>query len=432
MKVRGILQSIRGFVPDIPYIEEEKEDVEFSMEADENEKVITQSPNGEINILTANSKEVEEKFSAFIDGTYRTAKIGYLYGIPVYVSNISAALLIRDDNGYLKDFGHIKNLFVLLYPFESIYQYANMIKEDQQMAEDILRFKEKFIEHYQAKEDCEIRRDTLRVLTQHDDPNMWIIGDISYLGLDCKKRENSELDIPPNEVFNLGKISKKVRARTRVLMGILEATYLRAYREEYWNNNWVLMDGTLNYAYKFSLDKKNESEKFEEYFIKTVGFVKTIRRRVFATDVKKFSKLLSMKEGEYIITLGIKNDTEELELKELGEDTQIGRAKWGFIYMRFRFPKYLLSNEQASTVFTPKGIIKAQFYIPNTLEGNNIIEHAFEKGITIANMLSYERFPFPSDKRRLWNETLAIEETEKVAKSRLMSKEYLEHLGKVL
>jgi len=433
MRVKGILKNIRGFVPDIPYIEEEVEDVEFSMEADENESVVTKDTSGKLKILHANPLR-EDKFSAFIDGTYRIAKIGYFYGVPIYVSNITAALLTRDQNGYLHDFGPIRNLFVVLYPFESMYQYAKLIKGDIKMAEEVLRFKELFKENYEAKEDYEIRRNTLNVLLEHESLNVWILGDISYLGLDRKNREEGNLDIEPNEVFNISKISQKARARTRVLMGILEATYLRAYRERYGNDEWVLMDGTLNYAYKFSLDKKNESEKFEKYFKKTVGFVKTIRRRVFATDVTKFSQLLSMGEGEYIITLGIKNDTEELELRELGENIQIGRAKWGFVYLRFRFPRHLLPGKEVFGIYTPKGIIKAQFYIPRSKAFDNeiAINYALDTGMKIADMIFYERFPFPSDKRRLWNETLAIEETEKVAKSRLMSKEYLEHLGQVL
>ena len=56
-------------------------------------------------------------------------------------------------------------------------------------------------------------------------------------------------------------------------------------------------------------------------------------------------------------------------------------------------------------------------------------KETLEKARKIANMISFERFPVPSDRRRIWNEAVAIEETEKVAKSRLHSMLFLQTAG---
>jgi len=433
METKKLLSEIKGFVPDISYIEEDRDDYDFSMESDKNEELITlDEKENTINTLKA-TPDTEEKFSAFIDGTYITAKIGYLYGVPIYVSNITCALLIRDDDNYSKNFNEFhKNLFVLMYPFDSVSLYAKEYKNDKEMADAIRELKDRFCREYNAIMDFKVREDSLNELKKINNTNIWICSDISYKGLqgDDESGYRGDWDIEKNEIFNMGKISRKVRARTRVIMGILEATYLRAYREKYGNDKWVLMDGTLNYSYKYCLSEYRQGKKFNEYFDKTVGFVKTIRRKVFESEPEKLFKLFSMKEGEYIITMGIKNDTEEKVLEELNE-REIGKKKWGFVYMRFRFPPYLQNEKLSKSICTPKGIIKAQFVINETDE-DYIKEYTLEKGMKIANMIAYEKFPLPSDKKRLWNETLAIEEAEKVAKSRLMSKHYLEHLGLIL
>ncbi len=44
-------------------------------------------------------------------------------------------------------------------------------------------------------------------------------------------------------------------------------------------------------------------------------------------------------------------------------------------------------------------------------------------------MACFEKYPLPSDRRRVWNETLAIEKAEKVAKARVHNYRALEAAG---
>jgi len=431
IKTKGLLKEIPGFIPDIPYIEVEHEDVEFSLDQYREPDVLTVDENNRIQPHQADPKNITSTFEAFIDGTYKIVKIGYLYGVPFYVSNIAGALLWRDSNGFLHDFGDIGSFLVILYPFEAVmdYLYENNHREDAQILEEKI---DTFRKEYSAINDCELRRDTLSVISDKSSP-IYVISDITYKGLDCKKREKEKIeyiDIDCNDVFNISRIKAKAQIRTRVLMSILEATYLRAYREKMGTDKWVLMDGTLNHSFKYSFSKTKESEKEKIFFENTVGFVKTIRRRIFTTKPEKLIQLLSFKEDQYIITLEEKNDSKEEELSELDEKI-IG--KWGFVYLRFRYPHQYIGISSLSKIFTPKGIIKAQYYIPNYFSNNEEIKrYALKKGKIIADMLSFEKYPYPSDRRRIWNEPLAIEETEKVAKSRTLSEEFLMHLGSVL
>ncbi|MEO2069247.1 MAG: hypothetical protein ABGX27_07025, partial [Desulfurobacteriaceae bacterium] len=69
----------------------------------------------------------------------------------------------------------------------------------------------------------------------------------------------------------------------------------------------------------------------------------------------------------------------------------------------------------------------------NESDEEYIKEYALKKGIKIANMIAHEKFPLPSDKKRLWNETLAIEEAEKDLKEGRYivesAEEHFERLG---
>ena len=407
------LKDIRNFTPDVSFMEEQEEGTEFSYEADPKEEIL--NFNGKfIQPKYANPEENDERFSAFLDGSYRIAKMGYISFVPIYIASISGAVLRREGRR-LYDTGILKNFIAIICPFESLKKYHDKYG-DKRISEDIEEFLNFTNDDKNTIQDYELegkKEDTCSILDKFDNATVSVIADISYRGV----RGGSErpLQIHPENIHDIGAIYRKARARARVLMSILEILYLKKYRDKYGMDDWVLVDGTLNYAHKFFLATTKQHEALKRYFKKTVGFIKTIRRRVFDKNPDKLAELFSMKENQYIVSLADKTDTEKEVEEEIGESEVEGEMKWGFIYLRFRMPKYLS--------ITNKGLVKLQF-IP---EGEQ--KETLEKARKIANMISFEKFPVPSDRRRIWNEAVAIEETEKVAKSRLHSMLFLQTAG---
>ncbi len=418
MLVSTPFQKIKSFIPDLQYIEEEPiEGTEYSYESDPDEKFL---PDNKLTFEEANADKIDERFSAFLDGTHRLARMGYLAGIPVYVASIAGAVLKRDNLGRLHDIGLLKNLIAIIYPFKSARDY-HIEYGNRKIAEDIEEFLNILND---LKSDCilqdfELRGDVTKKLESFTSPTVYIIADISYQGIDERSRK---IQIESKDVYNIGSIYRKARARARVLMSILEAAYLKKYRDTFGFDDWILVDGTLNYTHKFFLSTDRQHEAFRKYFRNTVGFVKKIRRRVFEYEPDKLLKFLSMKEGQYAISVSYKTDTDEALIDELDPEKQNEfSVKWGFVYLRFRSPRHL---SYYGSLLTNKGIVKLQFTVEN-----NDVNFIIDKGRKIANMTYFERYPLPSDRKRVWNEALAIEEAEKVAKSRLHDYRALESAG---
>ena len=419
MMVTNPFQKIKSFIPDLHYIEEESiEGNEYTYDSDPDERFLPD--NTTITFEKANPDETNERFTAFLDGTHRLARMGYLAGIPVYIASIAGALLIRDEFGRLHDTGLLKNLVAIIYPFESVKDYHTEYG-DKRVADDIEEFLNilKDIKSDRILFDYELRGDVTKELAKIDSTTVYIIADISYRGLIDK--DNRERQIKPKDVYSIGSVYRKARARARVLMSILEAAYLKKYRDKYGFDSWVLVDGTLNYTLKFFFRPDRQHEAFQNYFKKTVGFVKTIRRKVFENDPNKLLQFFSIEEGQYAISVSYKNDTDEELISELDPEKQYESMKWGFVYLRFRLPRHLLSHGKP---LTNKGIVKLQFVIDD-----DDVEAIISKGRLIANMTYFERYPLPSDRKRVWNEPLAIEEAEKVAKSRVHDYRALESAG---
>jgi len=412
-------QKIKSFVPDLQYIEEEPiEGSEYTYESDPDEKFLPD--NLTITFKKANSSETDERFTAFLDGTYRLARMGYLAGVPVYIASIAGALLERDKSGKLHDTGLLKNLIAVIYPFESAKNYHDKYG-NKKVADDIKEFLNVLRD---IKSDCilydhELKNDVTEKLAKIDSPTVYIVSDTSYRGLINKNTRVQQID--PKDVYSLGIVYRKARARARVLMSILEAAYLKKYRDKNGFDNWVLVDGTLNYTLKFFFKPTRQHEAFQNYFKKTVGFIKTIRRKFFENNPNKLLKFFSMKEEQYTISIAYKTDTEEEIISEFDPEKRDVSTKWGFVYLRFRLPNYLQSQDN---ILTNKGIVKLQFVIDN-----DDLDAIISKGRLIANMACFERYPLPSDRKRIWNEPLAIEEAEKVAKSRVHDYRALESSG---
>jgi len=410
-----------NYFPEIPNIVEEIEESSPWRVWDETEELITDT-NG--NVIVYKAKEEEEWFRCFIDGTYRIARTATYNGVPIYIASITAVMTERTKEKVLREVGLNKHLTVILFPFDAFSERFKNTWGDK-----IQEFKQYLKSEYNAISDCRLRSDSLDVL-QKSGKNIWIYSDITYLGLRYEEVPRKRYDITEQNLFDEGKIYSRVRARVRVLMSVLEAANLKYYREnierkKYKNHSesWVLVDGTVNNYWKFFCRKTNQSESYP-LFNKVVGFIKTIRRTPAWMDIAQIHKL---KEREFIVTIGTKNDEDPVVKHEMDEDKLEGENQWGFIYLRFRTPIYFPHG-----ILSSRGIVKLQFRITEEYSEINVRDRILKiqnKAHKVASLAIKERFPLPTDKSRIWKEAVAIEETEKIAKSRLLSEEWLKNKG---
>lgn len=408
----NFFRSDPKYLPEIPTIIEEIEEFPPLEEADKTEEILKEGDN----IFIGLSQKDKEWFRCFVDGTYRIARTATYGGVPIYLSSITAVLTERTPEKKLREVGLKKQFTVVLFPFDAFSETFRNSREGSKIKE----FRDYLKEEYKAIPDTEFRqRDALSVIQSLDSANIWIFSDITYKGL--KKPQE---DIKSDNIMDEGKIYSRVKARVRVLMSILETANLKFFREKLENNayregkeDWVLIDGTLNNYRKFFCADTNQSEYFP-MFNKVVGFIKTIRRQP-NIDMLNIYRL---QEREFIVSIAGNSDLEKAIMEETQENELIGENEWGFIYLRFRKPfGYPLE------FLTSRGIVKLQFRVDEGVKGN--VPKIKEKALKIVNLAVKEKFPLPSDKSRIWKEAVAIEETEKIAKSRLSSKEWLRNRG---
>jgi len=413
----GYLAGKKGFYPEIPRIIEDERVGPPREEADYTEKPI----GGEDSPLISKAEKSGLWFASFIDGTYRIARTYNCCGVPLYIASINSILTKRTEEKRLKEIGLGKNLIVILFPFDA---FCKRYHNDKELCNTIIGFQDYIKKEYNAISDRELRGNTAEILGTRPGKNIWLYSDITYTGF---KGKNT--DINPENIFDEGKIYSRVRSRVRVLMAILESADLNYYRKTFEtrkyktdSESWVLIDGTLNNYWKFFSSKANQSDEYP-IFNKTVGFVKNIRRNPKVDPLI----LYKLKPKEYVISYATKNDEEYLVRYESGEDDLEGDNRWGFLYFRFRKPV-----GYAPDVITSKGLVKLQFRVTDECsitEKEKKEEAIINKAKIISALCAKERFPIPCDMYRLWNEAVVIEETEHIAKSRLLSKEWLINKG---
>lgn len=407
-----------NFIPESPTIIEKIEEFPPRIEADRTEEPLWEEDRNDIFI----GKIVKDKewFKYFIDGTYRIARIGSYGGVPLYVASIVAVMTERIREKKLTEIGLRKNLTVILFPFDAFSEVFSGSR-----GEKIQRFKQYLAEKYYAFPDFEFYGDALNILQKTQRSNLWIYSDISYLGMRYNDPTFQRQDITEENLLDEGKIYSRVKSRVRVLMTMLEVANLKYLREvieggKYRDGSekWVLVDGTLSNYIKFFCAETNQSEYYP-ILNKTVGFIKTIRRNP-QIDIRK---IFALQEGEFVVSIANKTDEEIAVREEMQEDNLTGENQWGFVYLRFRRPFWA-----PSPFFSPKGIIKLQF---RATEEYNSCEYdrIKSKAIKIASLTMKERFPLPSDRFRIWKEAVVIEETEKIARARLLSEEWLRNRG---
>jgi len=406
-ELRKKYPSLR-YIPEVESVIEDEHIIQQKEESDISEKLL--KPN---EIKVANYSNL--KFKAFIDGSYKIAKLANFEGVPVYIGTLSSVLTERTELKTLKEVGPQKHFTVIVFPFKAFEDFVGNKGEKGPSQLFINYLKER----YNAIKDEEFIKNVFNYIT-NGNKDVWIYGDLTYKGT----TNWGEPDINLDNILDEAKIRNRANARIRYLMNIIESSYVKYYRdiieEEEKNYDWILIDGTLNQIAKYALFSKDQSNRYRKYFDKVAGFIKIIRK----TPNFDQRKLIRLNENEYLISVAQRCEEdrsvreEEKILNGISEDSLTGKEKWGFIYLRFRVPKDMMFF---TNPVTSKGIVKIQFLVTN-LNSEGLI---MQKGQEIADMIIYEKFPLPCDKRRVWIEAAAIEETEKIAKSRLRSYEWL-------
>jgi hypothetical protein len=353
------------------------------------------------------TKNPRRKFTAFMDGTlrlYKIASAAYTW-TPFYVAAISTALLIRDRNKQLRNTIYSRRIYVVLFPFKS---YMEFLKKTE--GEKIYRHLEIWkIEIYNALKrisrgnffvESSLEEKTAWSIFKENDS--WLISDISFIGIMTTKEQSNKRRylISEEDLFNPSKVKEAARARARYLMGLLEFYTTVTYLQDN-PNGYVMVDG-LFYPYKrVKRFFKMERDTYNKYAKNIVGFIKHPR------DIPKniLFQVINLKEGDYIHWIGNPSEVEEdekaLNINKITENSNL--EKFTFAVLRYRRP---FSNFAPS----PVGIIKLQ-----TTTKEDIYE--------AVEAVLYEKYPIPTDRRRLYNESYPIQKAEDVARSNLPSQE---------
>ncbi|MCD6550687.1 hypothetical protein, partial [Thermotoga sp.] len=382
-------------------------------ESEEAEKIILSEENSPRIFAPS---QTDEWISAFIDGTYRIVRIGTYWGVPIFIGNIAASLVERDIlTKQLKEKGTRTSFIVIFFPFKAFCNYfSNKSDEAVKRVQEFKNYLENE-ELYHALSDVKILKGQINIEDIRS-KTVWFYSDITFRG-----RNENDILIKGDDIFNESKLITRVKTRIRVLMAALETLNLKFYKDELHEKvGWIMMDGALNNFYKYFSADRNQSERFSQYFNNVIGFIKTIRR--YPANLDK-SLLYRLGQDKFVLATSTESDDEKAVLEEMDEKSLRGQNKWGFIYLRFRVPFGYPKDAPFH-----KGLIKLQFKVRNPDSEEEIIKTAQK----IVGMILKERFPVPKDLRRVWKECVAIEEAEKIAKSRLFSKKWLRNLGYIL
>ena len=344
------------------------------------------------------------RFKAFSDGTmkiYRVARAAYT-GTPLFIATIACALLERDENRRLTNTNYSRQMNLIIFPFERYKNYVKrelpekVGKELQRLIEDVkFQLKVKIQQSGgKAYDEEEFVKEPEKVF---DSSFNWVICDTSRRGIQEKVRQREQELVNDRDLYNPQIIREKARARARHYMGLLEFfcsfSYLRDRPKSY-----LMVDGLIYPYRKISGLFGISYENYKSTISRIVGFIKHPRDIPY----EAFQQIPIMKFGEYLHWIGQPSEVELEENKQKVIETQWERDRFRFALLRFRIRGQEISPN-------PIGIVKLQIS-PEHEEIQEIVESVL-----------YENLPWPTDRRRIYNEPYPIELTEKVAKAYLPS-----------
>ncbi len=350
-----------------------------------------------------------QKFTAFLDGTMRLYKVcsAAFTGTPLHVATISTALLYRGKDRHIRNTKYSKHIFLLLFPFKN---YVSALgRKNPERKESIKDKIENFLFlfkrvvngfGYKVVREYELAPDKKGVDSIFGRSGTWIICDISQKGLLAYKESAMSRGFVTEEMlYNPRRVREAARVRARYIMGLLEfysaCKFLQDYPEAH-----LMVDG-LFYPYRrvktlFEMTRNEYIEKME----KVVGFIKYPQQ----IPQKILPNLFTLHEGECLCWTGTPSEAEEDETYTIKEEEKISKDFFRFAVLRFR-------SKTGESIPSPIGIVKLQ------------ISPEKEKTEEVIKAVLYEKYPVPTDRRRLYNEPFPIEIAEKVAKSILPSED---------
>jgi hypothetical protein len=328
-------------------------------------------------------------FNIFIDGTMRLYNVGVARPYaPLFLAVVSAAVL-RRENRRLFNTNISNTLTLLLFPFETYREYLQTAKSEFSYADiesSINSFRRKYAVF--REQDLDYRKVGGREIFGRR--NVLLVCDTSKRGIAQKDHSL----ISKEDLNNPKKIKDAATARVRYIMGLLEFSCLLSASDRF-GDSYILKDGLIDRYSRvkniFGIDKQT----YQDLLKHVVGFIKYPRK----IPPEVMANMLHLKDFEYYRWVGKPEDEEE----DTNSSSDMDEL-FDFALLRFRRLPHFSD--------APVGIVKLQ-----TLK----TDHNTDNLKDIIKAVLKERYPLPSNHRRIYSEPYPISEAEKVAKAQLPS-----------
>ncbi len=328
-------------------------------------------------------------FSIFIDGTMRLYNVGLVQPYaPVFVAVVSVAVL-RRKNRKLYNTSISNSLTLLLFPFETYREYLQNAKTEFSYADiesSINNLRRKF--EVFSEQDLDYRKVGGREIFRR--PNVLLVCDTSKRGI--VQKDHSLISI--EDLHNPKKIKEAATARVRYIMGLLEFGCLLSASDRF-SDSYILKDGLIERFNRvqniFGIDRQT----YQDLLKNVVGFIKYPRK----IPPEVMANMLRLKDFEYYRWVG-QPESDEEDMSSSSDTNEL----FNFALLRFRRLPHFSD--------APVGIVKLQ-----TLKTDPAADNLKD----IIKAVLQERYPLPSNHKRIFSEPYPISEAEKVAKAQLPS-----------
>jgi hypothetical protein len=328
-------------------------------------------------------------FNIFIDGAMRLYNVGMVK--PLYAQLFLAVVSVaglRRENRRLFNANISNSLTLLLFPFETYREYLQTAQSGVSYAEvesDINKFRRRYVVF--KEQDLDYRRVGGREIFSR--PDVLLVCDTSKRGIVQK----DHILISKEDLLNPKKIKEAATARVRYIMGLLEFSCLLSAGDRF-GASYILKDGLIERYSRVKSIFGIDRQTYQDLLKNVVGFIKYPRKM----PPEVMANMLNLKDFEYYRWSGKPEDDEDL-----GSSGDIDEL-FDFALLRFRgLPRFSDA---------PVGIVKLQ-----TLKNDSTTDNLKD----IIKAVLQERYPLPSNHRRIYCEPYPISEAEKAAKAQLPS-----------
>ena len=420
-----------------PILLEEPEIDYWDIETENGEDVVEGNEFRIVNVKNKNTLE----FKAFVDGAQRIIHSGniILSGqslfIPIYVGQIGAAVLERNERKLIPINDLCIRRTVIAFPVEGVYKTSTDRNIKEKM-EELMNSDSKIVQ------DFEVAEDPLSALSMGEATGRIIICDITYPGLDREHRQYirkkigesiNEYEISSKRMPLIGArlsalsiVRTRAHSRINVLRQLIEMLVLTEYRLRINKEDLVLVDGPLFLLGKWfkkhpALRSKSPIEREEMILYNSVGLVKRLRRSP-PKRLPNYPIIHSLRIGQRTTITMLRKAT-----SSLGEEAPYYDCPHLTYYLRFRQPPWLSIPHYAGLIRVD--LFKNTLDIDRIPEKSELPQEASEKADLIANTIWREAYPLPADKSRFYTQPFPIEEAERYIRSGFYSTKELQYLS---